>query len=367
MKRLTAVMTPVLALLSLVYAGVMKTRAWFYHVRVFPSDSCGSFVVSIGNLQAGGTGKTPVTAYLARRWKTRLRLGIVSRGYGRQTRGSLQVVGGDPDASAKYGDEPTWFARSLENVPVQVGERRLTAAQDLVLREGVGLLLLDDGFQHMALRRSYDIVLLDVSAPEWHWRVLPWGRMREPWSALQRADFVILTKTESVESSILEGIEAQIRTIVSSIPIVRFAQKISWVKETSNEVLVLAAGLARPESFYEMVRSHGSKPRIAETVTYPDHHRFLASDVAHLKACAGRAGANRVLVTAKDGVKLQALWNEVAKDSNVKLVIAELEVGPVRELDEKQLERLDEVILGQVRGANRSRGELSPGESSSSR
>lgn len=359
------IFAPPLALLSLVYAAVMKVRAWFYHVGVFPSDSCGAFVLSIGNLQAGGTGKTPVTAYFARRWKEKVRLGIVSRGYGRTTTGSLQVLPAELDASSKYGDEPTWFATALGDVPVQVGERRLVAAQDLTAREGTALVLLDDGFQHMALRRSYDVVLLDISAPNWHWRVLPWGRLREPWSALKRADFVILTKTESASVEQLQDFETRVRRLAGlnrftldgkteRLPIVHFAQKISWETPIDGEALVLAAGLARPESFFEMVAKHTSKPRVVETLSFVDHHRFTSEDVLRLVALAKKAGVKRVLVTSKDAVKLRPLWNE----ASIELMIAELEVGPVRDLDEKQLERLDEVILGQVRGANRTRGKL---------
>lgn len=368
------IFAPPLALLSLLYSAAMTVRAWFYHVGVFPSDSCGAFVLSIGNLQAGGTGKTPVTAYLARRWKDAIRLGIVSRGYGRVTTGSLQVVPTDADASAKYGDEPTWFASALEGVPVQVGEKRLVAAQDLTAREGTALVLLDDGFQHMALRRSYDVVLLDISAPVWHWRVLPWGRLREPWSALKRADFVILTKTESASASDLQEFETRVRRLAGlnrltldgkteRLPVVHFAQKISWPGAKTDEALILAAGLARPESFFEMVKSHSTKPRVAEVFGFSDHHRFTSQDAESLKAAASRQGAKRVLVTAKDGIKLRSLWGE----SSVELVVAELEVGPVRDLDEKQLERLDEVILGQVRRANRTGGKLSSREPSPSR
>lgn len=210
---------PLLALLSIVYSYLMHVRAWFFLVGVLPSESCGSFVVSVGNIQAGGTGKTPIVSFLARRWRAHLRLGIVSRGYRRKTKGSLRVEpssssadGQKLSAAEKFGDEPLWLAQSLADgkgtvVPVQVGEKRIDAARDLIAAEGVKLILLDDGFQHLAIRRSFDIVLIDASVEDWHWRVLPWGRLREPLSALSRADAIILTKTESVSPDRLDRIE----------------------------------------------------------------------------------------------------------------------------------------------------------------
>ncbi len=361
---------PPLALLSFVYSGAMKLRAWFYHVGVFPSDSSGAFVVSIGNLQAGGTGKTPVAAFFAERWRARARLGIVSRGYGRASSGSLRVQPEATNAANTFGDEPTWLASKFNskdetNVPVQVGERRLEAARDLIIAEGLKLVILDDGFQHMHLRRSYDIVLVDVSAPAWHWRVLPWGRLREPVSALKRADAILLTKTESVSSEKLTQVEKQIRRWAGSALILRFEQRLRWTNELAGEPLVLAAGLAAPESFFKLVSGHSTKPDVRKSISYADHHRYTPEDVERLRAAAKDVGARRVLITEKDAVKLVPLWRDRelrASDDHVELVVSSLEVRPVREFDEKQLEQIDETIFGQIRGNLGNRGKFSSRE-----
>jgi tetraacyldisaccharide 4'-kinase len=345
----TSVLAPVLAAFSFLYLAVVLVRPWLYRLGVLPSDSSGAFVVSIGNIQAGGTGKTPFTAFLVKRWRESLRLGIVSRGYRRTSKGSHRVRPDEEGAALKFGDEPTWFAQTFRDVPVQVGERRVAAAQDLVASEGTKLILLDDGFQHMALRRSFDFVLVDASAPRWHWRLLPWGRLREPGQALRRADAVILTKTESFNDRELGEFEKQLgRWAGSKVPILRFRQWLDWQSRV-EEKLVLAAGLANPESFFAMVDKHPSKPQIQKRFSFADHHLYSPKDVEVLIASAREAGVRRVLVTEKDAVKLRALWPETG-DNAVELVVSRLEVRPARESDEEQLERLDEIILGQVRG-----------------
>ncbi len=375
---------PLLALLSMLYSNLMRLRSWFYLVGILPSESSGSFVVSIGNIQVGGTGKTPVVSFFARRWRTHLRLGIVSRGYGRKTTGSFRVEIASSDAkfsaAEKFGDEPLWLAQSLASgngpaVPVQVGEKRIDAARDLIAAEGVKLILLDDGFQHLAIRRSFDIVLIDASVEDWHWHVLPWGRLREPLSALRRADAIIFTKTESVSSERLERIEKRMsrwagvdrRTLKGAaaiLPVLRFRQSISWPEPIAGEPLILAAGLARPEAFFELVKSHESKPRLAETVSFADHHEYTLKDVAMLRALAQKHRIRRVMVTEKDAVKLQPMWTgsrdvKLIGQSDVKLIVSTLEVRPARESDEKQLERLDETILDEVRGVSRTGARIS--------
>lgn len=369
MKLWQMFFAPLLAVLSFVYAGAMKIRAWFYHVGVFPSDSSGAFVVSIGNLQAGGTGKTPVAAFFAERWRARTRLGIVSRGYGRKSKGSLRVDATQTRAAEKFGDEPTWLASRFDtgiagSVPVQVGERRLEAARDLIISEGLKLVLLDDGFQHMHLRRSYDIVLMDVSAPAWHWRVLPWGRLREPVSALTRADAIVLTKVESATKERVSSMEKHVQRWVARAGgrkplILQFEQRLSWPGVLVGEQLILVAGLASPESFFKLVRSHASNPDVKETFAFPDHYDYTEEDIVRIAAAARRHGA-RVLATEKDAIKLRSYDKKI---DGFDLVVSSLEVRPVREFDEKQLERIDEAIFSQMRGSPGARGSLPSGES----
>lgn len=355
MKSPVVFLAPILIPFAWFYGWLMRIRVWCYDVGVLPSYSCGAFVVSIGNLQVGGTGKTPVSAFFANRWKEKVRLGIVSRGYGRSSSGVLRVDPALEDAAARFGDEPTLLA-ALTKQPVQVGLSRVQAARDLVMSEGIRLVLMDDGLQHLKLRRSFDFLLVDVTAPDWHWRLIPWGRMREPWSALARADAVLLTKTESVSAERRQETEKQIRTKLDSlgrrqVPIIRMKQRIAcdFSQDVSDsKATFLVAGIARPEIFFEMVRGLSSDVRVVGEKKFFDHHDYSKEDVEEIVVKAKASQATSVATTEKDAVKLRPLWRNYQQ--TLPLVVSELSVHPVDATDEKELERIDAVIFDQLRG-----------------
>ena len=351
MNKAVFFLAPILIPLAWTYGWLMRLRSWCYDVGILPSQSCGAFVVSIGNLQVGGTGKTPVSAFFANRWKERVRLGIVSRGYGRTTSGVFRVDPKVENAVAMFGDEPTLLA-DLTNVPVQVGQSRVQAARDLVMSEGVRLVLMDDGFQHLKLRRSFDVVLVDVTAPEWHWHLLPWGRMREPWSAIRRADAVLLTKTESVSLEHRKVIESELRAKLDAVdrrqvPIIRMKQRIQCDFATSKATFVVA-GIARPEIFFGMVRSLSNAVQVVGQKDFVDHHDYSKEDAEEIVAMAKEKGATSVTSTEKDAVKLRPLWRNY--QATLPLVVSRLSVIPVDATDEKELERIDGIIHDQLRG-----------------
>jgi tetraacyldisaccharide 4'-kinase len=224
------------------------------------------------------------------------------------------------------------------------------------MSEGIRLILMDDGLQHLKLRRSFDFLLVDVTAPEWHWRLIPWGRMREPWSALARADAVLLTKTESVSAERRQETEKQIRSKLDSlgrrqVPIIRMKQRIAcdFSRDASNsKAAFLVAGIARPEIFFEMVRNLSSDVRVVGEKEFVDHHKYSKEDVEGIVAKAKAAQASSVATTEKDAVKLRPLWRNYQQ--TLPLVVSELSVHPVDATDEKELERIDAVIFDQLRG-----------------
>lgn len=335
--------------LSLVYAMLMRLRSWFYLVGVFPSEPSGAYVVSVGNLQVGGTGKTPFVVMLANRWKSKSRIGVVSRGYGRETTGVWRVEASKPRAAELFGDEPTLIAEST-SVPVFVGESRVRAAQDLIAAEGTRLIILDDGFQHLKLRRSFDIVLIDASAPDWHWRVLPAGRFREPLSALERADLVILTKTESADASRLKAIRSELRSRLDGlrrrqVPVLSMRQELEIPQELQSSQVFLVAGLARPSNFFELAKRQNIE--VVGELAFDDHYAYSEDDVRDIKAHASRAGASTVLTTEKDAVKLKSIWEKV--EPALALEVARLNLAPADESDRVGLERLDAIIMDQTR------------------
>src|SRR5689334_2919126 len=192
---------PASTLLSHVFAAGVGARNALYSRRILPTRRLAGAVVSIGNLSVGGSGKTPFTIALGELLKARnIKFDILSRGYGRKTKGVLDV---DPSGSSQeFGDEPLLIARKLK-VPVIVGEDRYQAGLAAEAKYGTNFHLLDDGFQHRALHRDFDIVL--VTPDDSRERLLPAGRLREPLIGLNRADAIALMSGAAKESFPLEG------------------------------------------------------------------------------------------------------------------------------------------------------------------
>ena len=248
----------------------------------------GQPVVSVGNLSAGGTGKTPFVIALGELLKERgIQLDVLSRGYGRKSRG-VRVV--DPHGSASdSGDEPMLIARKLE-VPVVVGESRYEAGRTAEQKFQTQMHLLDDGFQHRSLARDFDIVLM---APgDFEDRLLPSGRLREPFSSLRRADAIVLPAGLVVEQSVL-----------AAIPVWRMTREISLSGVTPSPIAF--CGLARPTQFFAQVRATGVTP-VAEVI-FRDHHAYDKRDIERLLAMQRELGAGGFLTTEKDVINLGSL------------------------------------------------------------
>jgi tetraacyldisaccharide 4'-kinase len=239
----------------------------------------------VGNLSAGGSGKTPFVILLGEMLKSRgVKFDVLSRGYGRSTRGVLLV---DPCGPAQnFGDEPLLIARKLQ-VPVVVGEDRYEAGRFAESKFGAQVHLLDDGFQHRALARDFDIVL--VTPQDASDRLLPVGRLREPLTALHRADAVVLASAASENSFPLQGkLVWRVRRgiVVSEIP----------------EHPVVFCGIARPQNFLLQLRAANVEP--AAQAFYRDHHLYSEKDVRELIDLRQRSEAGGFVTTEKDAVNL---------------------------------------------------------------
>src|SRR2546422_4631912 len=189
--------------LSRLYGLAMRARASLYARGLLKQQSLPCRVISVGNLTIGGTGKTPVVIALATALRDRGRkVGVISRGYKRRSRTSIleisdgRTLRGHPGDS---GDEPFLIAQSCPGVPVAVGADRPRVGRYLVDRFDLDTLVLDDGFQHLALRRDMDILVLDAGAPFGNGYLLPRGRLREPLSAMERASAVLVTRASQAQ------------------------------------------------------------------------------------------------------------------------------------------------------------------------
>jgi tetraacyldisaccharide 4'-kinase len=271
--------------LSPIYGGVVGARNALYDHGMFRTRALSGGVISVGNLSAGGSGKTPFILLLGELLKARDRnFDVLSRGYGRKTRGVLLV---DPAGMAQdFGDEPLLIARRLQ-VPVIVGEDRFRAGMFAERRFGPQLHLLDDGLQHRSLARDFDIVL--VTPPDASDRMLPAGRLREPLGSLRRADAVVLASGASGESFPLDG-------------------KLVWrvrrgiIPQNIPPRPVVFCGIARPQNFVLQLRAANIEP-MAEAF-YRDHHAYTEQDIRELLQLKRQSEAGGFVTTEKDAINL---------------------------------------------------------------
>jgi tetraacyldisaccharide 4'-kinase len=271
-------------------------------------------VISVGNLVVGGSGKTPVVAALAERLRARgERPVVLSRGYARRERSSGVVVVHDGERlrepTVRSGDEPQMLARRLQGVPVLVSPDRYRAGRVAESRFGATLLLLDDGFQHVRLGRQID--LLVVALQDLDDRVLPAGRLRESLDAA-RAAHALLVPGEVAD---VQALAAALH-VPDAFRVVRRAgppmQVDPWgapLADAAARRIVAVAGIARPERFFETLVDSGFD--VVERVVYRDHHQFSAGDLRRIEEAARRSGAELVMTTEKDAVRLEGLQTRV--------------------------------------------------------
>jgi tetraacyldisaccharide 4'-kinase len=270
---------------STIYGAVVGARNHLYDRGILQPRRLSGSVVSVGNLSVGGSGKTPFVILLGELLKNRrILFDVLSRGYGRKTRGVVQV---DPAGSSEtFGDEPLLIARRLE-IPVILGEDRYQAGLFAEEKFGPQLHLLDDGFQHRRLTRDFDIVL--VTPDDARDSLLPSGRLREPLNSLRRADAVVLTNGAAPASFPIEG-------------------KLTWrvrrgiATENIPDRPVAFCGIARPQNFMLQLRKAGIEP--AAEAVYRDHHAYTEADIRELLALRQKSESGGFVTTEKDAINL---------------------------------------------------------------
>jgi tetraacyldisaccharide 4'-kinase len=271
--------------LSAIYGGGVRARNALYDHGILSARSLQGPVVSVGNLSAGGSGKTPFVMLLGELLKAKgVKFDVLSRGYGRESRGVFLV---DPAGLPKdFGDEPLLIARKLQ-VPVIVGEDRYEAGEFSESKFGRQMHLLDDGFQHRGLSRDFDIVL--VTPQDATDRLLPAGRLREPLASLRRADTIVLASGAAADSFSLEG---------------KFIWRVRRGIVAGNVPPrpVVFCGIARPPNFVLQLRAANIEP--AAEAFYRDHHAYTEKDVRELLALKEKSEAGGFVTTEKDAVNL---------------------------------------------------------------
>jgi len=279
-------------------------------------------VISIGNITLGGTGKTPATIALAREAKQRgFRPCILTRGYKGKAEGPCFVSRGErPLLNAdEAGDEAVLMAEKLGDIPVVKGKNRYEAGMfslsSLPSALRPDMFLLDDGFQHWALFRDKDIVLIDSSVPFGNRRMLPLGTLREPVKEIRRADIIVITKTDlnRNQHTTAHDLMKELKRYNPDVPIF-FAEhspetfitvegKTFSLEEAKGKRVFAFCGIGNPQSFRETLLSAGLQ--IKGFLAYRDHHRYSAGDMQSIKDNAERTGSEWIVTTEKDIMRLR--------------------------------------------------------------
>jgi tetraacyldisaccharide 4'-kinase len=291
------------------YGKIADIRNSLYDRGVFKSHSLGARTISIGNITTGGTGKTPLVAYVAEILaENGEKVCILTRGYGRESSGRVLVSDGEKvlvDAHTG-GDEPVELARKLIGKAIVVADAdRVAAAKWAKEKFGITSFVLDDAYQHRRAKRDLNILCIDATDPLGNNQMLPAGRLREAVINIKRADVVAITRTELVPD-----IEVVRWIVEEANPRAELFRLKTRIVDDPTDVACLAfCGLGNPNNFFELLRSSGYELRA--TTSFPDHHRYTQSDITSLESKARLNGAEILLTTAKDLVKLDGLKFEL--------------------------------------------------------
>ncbi len=319
-----------LARVSSVYSAVVQIRLWLYATGLMRRYPLGCQVISIGNVTAGGTGKTPMVEKLARELADQGRkVAILSRGYRKKEKGFWEKLaertrgGGKPPPprvvsdgrrllldSEMSGDEPYMLATNLPDVVVLVDKDRVKSGRYAIRRFGCDTLLLDDGFQYQKLMHRRDIVLVDRTNPFGNGRVLPRGILREPAENIARASFVCITKARGGDTSALR---ARIRELNPTAGIMEcnhdptclvdaFTRERSGLDRLRGMKVYAVSGIAAPLSFENSLEKLGAT--LLERRHFADHHRFSQQETIDIVNRAQEIGADAVVTTEKDAVRM---------------------------------------------------------------
>ncbi len=312
-----------LSLLSSIYGKAMALRNGLYDKGLFETHDLGARTISIGNITTGGTGKTPLVAYVAEKLAERGEtVCILTRGYGRKdSKKRVLVSDGSTILSdpANSGDEPFELAQKLlrKAIIIIADADRVAAAEWAKRKFGVTAFVLDDGFQHRQAKRDLDIVCVDATNPTGDGqagslrsgRVLPAGRLREPLLDLGRADVVVITRADLVDD--ISNLRSEILDLNSEAAIFTAMTNIVNAVEFRGKRGFAFCGLGNPDGFYKQLQREGID--VVGTKTFADHHQYTQKEVNVIEAEARECEAEVLLTTAKDDVKLSDLKFEVPR------------------------------------------------------
>lgn len=300
---------------SLVYGLVVTMRNILFDLGIFRVHKFDVPVISVGNITAGGTGKTPFVEFLVGHFRELgVKVCVLSRGYGRSTSGTRVVSDGEKvfGDAALNGDEPQQVSEKYPGTVVVVDEKRVRGARYAMEKFRPQLIILDDGFQHRSIGRNLDVVMIDGGFSTGDTFMIPAGRRREPMRALGRAGLLVSTNAAGGRGSDADGLQKY-----SAAPSAKLTYKVRAVKpvfsgetispdELSGAKCVAFCGIGSPSRF--TLTLSGLKLNVLEFIAFPDHHRYSAMEIGGIERSFEKTGAKYLITTEKDALRLRHAW-----------------------------------------------------------
>ncbi|MCC6818791.1 MAG: tetraacyldisaccharide 4'-kinase, partial [Bacteroidia bacterium] len=292
--------------LAWLYSAIVYFRNLMYDIGIFKSYKSKLQTICIGNLQVGGSGKTPMTAYLYRLFAEKENIAILSRGYGRKTKGL--ILADALSTADTIGDEPFWYFENLKHAQVLVSEKRAVGLQFLE-NTNCTFVLLDDSFQHRAIKADLNIVLTEYRLPYYQDYMMPVGRLRESKLGIKRAQMVIVTKCPAnLSPQEMETIKMKLAlngNVLVYFSTLKYGEPYGILNASlkinnTNRKVIAMSGLANPDDFIKQCGQYGT----VTPVNFNDHHSYTSQDIEKVNAMLDEHTI--VICTEKDAVKLKS-------------------------------------------------------------
>ncbi|MGL4582242.1 MAG: tetraacyldisaccharide 4'-kinase [Flavobacterium sp.] len=293
---------------AVLYGGITTLRNYLYFINVFKRTSFSIPTIVVGNLSVGGTGKTPMVEYIIRLLKDQYHIATLSRGYKRKSEGFF--LADQNTTMEQIGDEPFQYHHKFDNISVAVDAKRVNGIQNILKRKSdTQAIVLDDAYQHLAVKGGFNILLTTYDEPYYNDYMLPTGNLRESRKGANRADIIVVTKCPSSLSIDNQNLIVKKLKLkpgqLSFFTYIEFS-KLAYSKSDSipveqlrSEEFLMVAGIAKPQSFFDHLKCEKTL-----CLTFPDHHHFSPTDI---ELILSKAKENKIITTEKDYVRLNGL------------------------------------------------------------
>lgn len=312
----------VLRFLSYIYYFIIQLRIFLFRVNILQRRRLNAYVISVGNITLGGTGKTPFVLWLANVLKEKgKKVAVLSRGYKGKLKGKIGVASDGKNIllePKECGDEAYLLARNLPNgIPVIVGKNRFLSGSYAIDKFKVDTVILDDGFQHLKLFRDLDIVLINAKNPLGNGYSFPRGMLREPLKSIKRGNILVFTKCDNgVDEDALREIlkiwgrnKLICKSIYKPVSFVNIESKAELDLDLIRDKKILAlCSIADPLTFKNMLNKLGAKE--VWNLSFPDHYDYKQKDINKIISYAKEVQGEIIITTEKDAVRLESIWKE---------------------------------------------------------